>query len=244
MAKGKKGKRKLVKLKDAPPGTYDIGLDAAQRAAERGYGNLLGDLKLGRRRSATDFGLAQTDIGRQKTEFGQDIATQRGDVERQYKQTLDDLLSQRQGIERNYGRLGNQQRQAFQSAGLSEGGAGQQAAAKRATNLAIEERPLDVAKSRATEARSLSLNDLLRQQNRATDPTTGAFARALGQVGLNYQRGGTDAARTQTQAHDELLAYRSDLGKTRMQEYLEGGGRRKVSLGPKQRKRYRKLGVI
>lgn len=236
----KKSKFVKVTLKKAPPGTYDIGLDASERAAGRGYANLLSDLKLGKRRNVTDYGIGQSEVARQRTELGQDLTTARADVERQYGQTLQDLLSQQQGVERGYQQLGNRQRQSFQAAGLADGGAGQQAQAKRATNQAIDIAPITVARTRATEGRQLSLDDLLRQQTRGGQ----ALDRALGQTSLNYQRGATDAARQQKQQHTELVEYRKDVGKAKMQQFLEQGNLRTAKVPRKQAKKWKRQGVI
>lgn len=251
-AKPKSPIRKVT-LDKAPPGTYDIGLDRQEGALRRGLGDLLAQLdpKTGTQstRLSSDLLLGMQDIARQRGQYQEDYGTETGGVERGYQQTLDDLLTQEQGVQREYGLLGNQQSQAFRAAGL-EGGAGAQAAAKRTANQALDVAPITTARTRATEQRGLSLDDLLRQYNRAMDPTSGSFALQGGQLGLNYKRSSEDNANTLAIGRREANRQIQELATNRMQEYLSGGGKRQLTFNlqkPKQKAqylKYRKLGVF
>jgi hypothetical protein len=255
-AKGKpkpKSSIRKVMLNKAPPGTYDIGLDRQEGALRRGLGDLLErlDPKTGTdsTRMSSDLLLGMQDIARQRGQYEQDYGTETSGVERGYQQSLQDLLSQEQGVRRSYGQLGNQQAQAFRASGL-EGGATAQATAKRASNQAIDVAPITTARTRATEQRKLSLDDLLRQHNRAMDPKTGTFALQGGQLGLNYTRQSEDNASQLAIGRREANRQIKELATNRMQEYLAGGGRRDLKFNlkkPKQRAQYRKfkkLGVF
>ena len=130
---------RTVTLARPPAGSYDVDLDAQERAARRGYENTLEDTGLQRERGATDFGLGQ-----------QELERQRGDVTREHGESLSDLIRSRtqgqqdyqtslQGIARNFQRLGNVQAQQGRKAGL-RGGFAAQAQRKRAGQRAARTR--------------------------------------------------------------------------------------------------------
>ena len=212
-------KTKTVTLTKAPAGSYDPALDAQERAAKRGFEDLLEDAERTGKRETTDWTLGRGDLARQKVELDEDIGVAREGVERSYKQTIDDML-------RNYGQLGRQQGERQRAAGLLYGGgAAEQATQKRAANQAIE-------KSRTDEARQVSLDDLLRQQQRGVATAD----RAGGELNLGYQRAQEDRNLFQIpRARREFEAFKQDLGESRMAQYLQGGGKltQTVKVKPK-----------
>lgn len=239
-----KPKFKTITLKKAPPGYYDIGLDAQERAARRGLRQLTEDIapKVGTQnvRARRDLILSGIETGRQRRELNEDVTTERAGVERSYGQTMADLLRSEQEVQRGYQRLGTQQSQAIQAAGLAEGGAGLQAAGKRAANQAWDIAPINVNRQRTTQQRQLSLDDLLRQQQRGQQGLT----RQAGATGLAYNREAQDRSTQLKRAREEMGAFASDLTKTRMQSYLEAGGRRQRKVPIKTYRKWKRRGII
>lgn len=125
-----------------PAGTYDPALDAARRAASRGYADLKQDTRLAGTRAAEDFQFGQDDVNRAYTRTGEDYAANTAMIRRQY-----DILA------------GRQQEQANTS-GVIGGSALMEAATKRAANQALEQAPLDTGYRRAGEERDLGIERL------------------------------------------------------------------------------------
>jgi hypothetical protein len=244
----KKKNVKKATIKKAPPGTYDPALDYQQRAAQRGLRDLIGaegDYTRRGQYALEDLTIGGEDIARQRREMGEDYGVNVADVEQGYRRTMEDLLSQEQGVIRDYQRLGNRQAQNFRASGLA-GGAVQQAQQKRATNQAIDIAPINVSRTRAGENRQASLDDLLRQYTRGGE----TLDRGVGELGRGYARETTDLDILGRRAQRETGIQSRELGQTRMQQYLQGGGQRQVKFNlnkPKQKakyQRFRKLGVI
>lgn len=216
-----------VKLKRALPGTYDKALDQQQRAAKRGLGQLIRDTRRAGTYATSDYTTALGDITRQRGELGEDYRTS---VDR----TNEDVGLQRAGVERNYTRLANAQRQNFQAAGLAEGGAAAQAAAKRTANRAIEDAAITTAEHR-------TLDDLLRANTRGGQ----ALDRGVGQLGRDYQRGVTQREQvTIPRAKNEFEAFKTDLAETRMQQMVEGGVNPSQRVRRKTARKWRRRGLI
>lgn len=248
--KGKNRWRRIT-LRRAPAGSYDLGLDQAEAASRRGLRDLVGDINPyvpGSKRPAgteslraiEDVNLARTENARQRGYLDQDYGLGVKDVERGYGRTMQDLLGQRQTLDRNYAQLANQQRQNFEASGLADGGAALQAAQKRTANKAFELAPIQIAETRTGEDRSTSLSDLLRQQQRGTTQLNSS----LGEVNLTYGRGVQDRTTQLVRARREANQYRRDLNQTRMQQYLQGGGKRKMKVGVKRYRKLRKQGAV
>lgn len=255
-----KGRWRRVTLRKPPPGTYDIGLDQSLRASQRGLSDLIGDIApidlterqklLGKKSKAPagtmalrdyfDFKLAGGENARQRGYLNRDYTTGVGRENLGFQQSMEDLLAQRQTLQRNYGQLANQQRQGFQAAGLAEGGASAQAAAKRAANLAVETKPIDVAQQRTGIAHQQSLEDMLTQQQRGTADLNSQ----LGQVNLTYGRGVQDRASQLERARREARKYGEDIAQTKITQYTQGGGRTSRRVGVKKYRKWRKLGVV
>lgn len=218
-----------VTLDRPPPGSYDPGLDAQQRAAQRGYGQTLEDLVTQGSRATTDWTLSQEDVQRQ---LG-DVERQRGDVERGYGESLSDLLKSRtqgqqdyqtnlQTLARNYQRLGNTQAQRGRQAGLYGQGFAAQAARKRTANEALERQPIDTAFNRFLEGSQLSEQRLGEARQRSLEDvgrSAESVQRGEGQLNLGYQRGQQDIATQGQRAGTELEAYMRDIAEARQAQY-------------------------
>lgn len=146
-----------------PQGTYDPALDAQREAANRGLADLQQDTTTQNTRDTVDYGLGRDDIlrglSRGSADLGvardqsmEDIGTNRTRVEEDYQRNLG-LLQQ------GYQRLGVRQQQQAAGAGVLDGGALLQAAAKRGTNMAQDKEQLDAQRNR-------TLADLETQQQR------------------------------------------------------------------------------
>jgi hypothetical protein len=205
---------RTVTLSRPPVGSYDPNLDVQERAAKRGYGYTTEDLAKGSERDATDFGLSQAELERQKADVG-----------RQYGENLSDLLKARtrgsedygtnlQTIARNFQQLGNQQAQRGRQAGL-EGGFAVQSARKRAANQAIARAPVDTAFKRFSADSSLDQTRLGQARQRSID----SIDRSGGQLDLTYGRGQEDSAVTGERAGTELQNYLQDIAAARQDQY-------------------------
>lgn len=116
-----------------PPGTYDPNLDIQVSAAGRGLSDLTGDIATAGTRDTTDYLTGMGDIATRSAREGQD-----------YQSSIDMLT-------RNYASLGRGQAQQQAAAGVSDGGAVLQAAAKRVQNQALAKAPIDQAHARFGE---------------------------------------------------------------------------------------------
>lgn len=136
-----------------PLGFYDPALDAQRRAAERGLGDLQQDVNTANTRDTVDYGLGRQDIlrsadrsladlGRTRTQTLEDLGTSRSRIQEDYDRNVA-LLTQA------YQRLEDRQKQQAAGAGVLDGGALLQAAAKRSSNMAQDRAELDTARNRA-----------------------------------------------------------------------------------------------
>lgn len=151
----------------APAGSYDVGLDAAERASSRGLQDLLNQLSTQQDRADVQSQWGQQDITRNRDQalgdlstrndrFGRDlgISRQRGTEDYNTNSTRlgEDYQSSLANLARNYQRLGQSQKQGFLSAGGQAGGGGalKQAARKRAENQAWDRKPIDTGYQRSS----------------------------------------------------------------------------------------------
>lgn len=230
-------KKKRRTLLRPPPGSYDPALDAQERAANRGLGDLVLDTEKSGSRSLTDYLLGQGDLTRQRGEFGEDVAGQRAGLESSYGRSLSDLLTERTQagedytrnlaqLQRNYDRLGSAQAGQQRKAGVSAGGAGAQAARKRSENQAWERAPIDtgfgrfneaskLAETRLGEDKATSLANILQAERRGY----GDLDRAGGTANLNYQRGTEDLTSQLARAKVENTFYGQDIAAARQAQY-------------------------
>jgi hypothetical protein len=175
-----------------PPGTYDPAIDAQVRAAQRGYGDLGQDYTVGKTRAQDDY---LTATQNDQTDYQNAL----GDLTQTHDRSLSDLLLGRTrgtedynasvaNLDRSYLRLGDQQTQAANAAGVIGGGALAQALQKRTANEAIDRAPIDTNYNRF-------LGDSQTQEGRINqDFTTGSsrlqdeLNRQLGALSLNLDR--------------------------------------------------------
>lgn len=165
MARRSRTRRPYAGLPRPPAGTYDPSIDATERAAVRGYGDLSRDTRRAGTRAQNDFNIGLEDIGRVRdygiadltrtgARTGEDIAQQGGEIAQNYERGFADIGQQRTratedhssalaNLQRRYQLLGNSQSQAANAAGLGRGGALQQALRKRTANQALDQQPID-----------------------------------------------------------------------------------------------------
>lgn len=212
-----------------PAGSYDVGLDAQERAIERGYGDLQEDFDIGRTRGETDLALGTGDIirGRDRSladlvrdasRFREDVGVRRGGLERDFTRSNDDIV-------RQYHELGGAQTQAGTAAGLA-GGYFAQAAAARGANRGR-------AQTRLSEDVQAARDELTRQSSRFDEDygvQTGRInedaQHGVSRLGLGFERlFGTqgDMTRQLTRGGRELAAGRQDISEARFGQASQAG---------------------
>lgn len=219
-------KRKAPQLV-VPAGMYDPSLDYSLGAAKRGLGDLSADTTLGNARLQDDYNLGL----QQNTE---DTGYQQGQLDTGHNRTLADIALARgragedygnatQALTRRYGILAGQQGEAMNAAGLGEGGAAAQAAAKRKTNQAIDQAPIDLGYNR-------TLADMGTQEQRSNEDYGTQTARlntlssrTAGQLGLNYQRQTTDANTGLARARRENTYYGQGIQQQKIFQATQAG---------------------
>lgn len=185
-----------------PAGSYDVNLDAQERAAQRGYRNTQEDAATQRTRASDDFTISSGENQRQYTESLSDLIKQRTEGQQDYQTNL-------QTISRNFAQLGNVQAQRGRQAGLS-GGFAAQAQRKRQANEQIERAPVDLNFNRFLEGSKLAETRL----GQARD-------RGQGQLGLAYDRGSSDLETGLARAGVENTAFGQDIAAARQQQYAQ-----------------------
>lgn len=132
-----------------PPGTYDPALDAQQAAAGRGLQDTQQDYDVGKTRAQDDFTIGKGELDRSLQQQLQDLLTGRtrshADYLRAKGYTAADYGTDTQARVRNYGILGESQVGGATAAGVSAGGALQQALQKRLANQGLEQGAADTA---------------------------------------------------------------------------------------------------
>jgi hypothetical protein len=120
-----------------PPGTYDPALDAAVRAAGRGFGDLQMDVGTANVRAQDDFALGTGHLQDLLQQHLSDLSTGRDRSHQGFVDATD-------ALGRRYANLGVSQAQASVAhSGGATSGALQQALEKRMANQGLEQRPLD-----------------------------------------------------------------------------------------------------
>jgi hypothetical protein len=203
-------KRSTGSLPRPPAGTYDPAIDAAERAAQRGYGDLQSDTSRDSTRAASDFGIGLSDITqtrdygladilRGKTRAGEDINAQGGQIAQDYSRGLADLLTARTRggedyrssvatLDRNYQQLGGHQGQATAAAGAGAGGALAQALQKRTANEAIQRAPIDTNYNRFTADSAQAETRLGQNRDEAVAQLDQARQRGIEDYGTQQDR--------------------------------------------------------
>lgn len=193
-----------------PFGTYDPAIDAAERAAKRGYGDLQADVSRGNARAASDYAIGLEDIGRQRdygladllrqeTRSGQDVGIEGARIEQDYRRSLADLLTARaregqdygvniSNLRRNYINLAGQQNEQAAVAGMDRGGALMQALQKRTENEARDRLPIDLAHERFGNDSLTAQGRLDENRNQAVAALDLARRRSGEDIGTARQR--------------------------------------------------------
>jgi hypothetical protein len=211
-----------------PPSFYDPALDAAARAAARGYGYSQGDFQTANQRAIQDYTIGRQDVGTSYQRGVQDLATQKQGVDTGYQRGLSDLLTSRQrgtedytgnvsNLVRDYGMLANRQAQQQVGAGTSEGGALQAAMAKRQQNLAHDRAPLDTGYQRFQTDSGTQQQRMGEDYQRQIGAINTAYGRmgedatkAYGAQDLSFNRGLADRTLADQRAAGELGFYQAD----------------------------------
>jgi hypothetical protein len=199
------------------PGSYDPALDAALRAAERGFGDLqLDSEKQGERASSQ----RELDIGSVQRGSGRSLA----DLLRDRGRARADYSSRRGDIRRGYRDLGSSQAQAAAQQGVAAGGSLRAALAARTENQGRDIGEVDLSEarfmddSRSAEGRMIEDRDL-----------------AIGEIERLFGYGGVDRAEALDMALRELGFFRADTAEQRAFQAAQAGmlpeGRSKPKKG-------------
>lgn len=236
-----------------PAGTYDPALDAQERAAQRGYQDLLADIERQRGYDYTDTydptigSIAELTRGRDDSLLNLNRGLERGvfDLTRSRDRGLQDIGTSRTRGEEDYGRsveelqrnfriLGGQQTEAARAMGVQRGGALAQSARKRAENEAFERVPLDrgIARLRQDLTRDETRlgEDFTTQKGRIDQDYWTNILRLDRDYNVDVQRANTNYARgeegrgvQQSRAGRELGEYRLDTNQQRFFQATQSG---------------------
>lgn len=162
---------------ELPPGSYDVGLDANRRAAQRGLGYLEQDTRTADTRGSDDLqtGLASILQGRGYAQENRDISTR--NLGTQFKNL----------------RIG--QYQAARLAGVARGGALAQSFAKRSANQAVAQGDIERTLSRANQGFDSQQSELALNYQRGVDDRQANLTRSRDETA--FMGTDTDAAKMQ-----------------------------------------------
>jgi len=144
-----------------PAGSYDPALDAARRAASRGLLD------------------TQQDTGRDLGRAGVDYSLGVEDANNQFSTTRSDYDRNKMLLQHSFQVLAGQQQQSANAAGLIDGGALLQSAAKRKWNQDTQQQALDTDLNRARQARDTQIGRLGLGYTRQTSDLATGGQRAL-----------------------------------------------------------------
>lgn len=188
-----------------PAGSYDPALDSQKQAAGRGLLDMRQDLETQGTRALSDYGTGTEALGRNYQDSLNQTGAARTRENEDYSRNVG-LLTRR------YGQLGDQQTEQANAAGVINGGALLQSAAKRSENQGIEQTGLDTAHRR-------TLEDLTAREASVT-ADEGAQA---GQLALTLNRGGEDRTTQLQRALRENSAFGLDLNAQRAYQAAGSG---------------------
>jgi hypothetical protein len=220
------------------PGTYDPSLDAALRAAERGFGDLTLDTEKAGERADSQRILDTQAVGRTSGRSLADLLRERG-------RATQDFSTQRDDTRRGYRELGGRQAESAASAGVAQGGTLRAALAARTADQGRDIGRIDqsegrfledsrLAEGRLTEDRDIALAEIERLFGYGSVDRQEGLARALRELGFF----GTDTAEQRAfQASQAGLL--PELG-TSKKPKGKGGGKKK-SPGKKRNRRRGRL---
>lgn len=188
-----------------PPGTYDPSLDAQLGAANRGYGDLQSQTGVDNQRAQDDFNLQSGHLHDLLNNNLADLLTGRNRTHDAYEQGLANL-------DHNYAQLGDQQLQQTNAMGGLEGGALQQALAKRMANEARDRQPMDTAEQQSAVDYGTNV-----------DRANAGYNYDVGNLGLGLSRGNEDRANTLGIAGRENAQFGKDIGAQRWFQATQAG---------------------
>lgn len=234
------GSRSSTASQPPPAGYYDPALDAALGAAHRGlqdqqadYTRDYGSSGAGGR-SYDDYQLALQGLGTSRDRELADLQTNTTRENQNFQAALTELA-------RRYGILGTSQAQADRRAGVTSQGLLAQQQAIRSANQAHDTQPIQTAHDR-------TLQDILTQTGRVNED----YGTQAGQLGLNYERGVTDATTALGRAGREVDQFGIDTQASRLYQATQagyvppgsgsGGGTAGNAGGKGKRRRARQIG--
>jgi hypothetical protein len=192
------------------PGSYDPALDAEERAAERGYGDLVLDSeKIGERAGSQ----LEIDTGNVKRTGERSLA----DILRERGRAKKDFATRREDTSLGYRRLGSAQAQASAAQGVIGGGTLAAALQARTANESVDQ-------GRITESENRFMEDSTLSEGRVGEDTD----LALADIGRLYGYGVNDRTDALAQAFRELGFFETDTAEQRAFQAGQSG------LGPQR----------
>lgn len=175
--------------------TYDPGIEAQRRAAQRGLEDTTQNVKTEGHFAHTDLAQALRDLGTENARKRQDISlsAQRGerklgyqeqDVQTRGARANQDFGTQLANISRQFSQLGQRQTQSANAAGVLDAGTQAASAAARGQNQQLAEAPIHTAQARSQE----DLAEALRRLGTARGELGEDTASSLGRLGEDTSR--------------------------------------------------------
>lgn len=188
-----------------PANSYDPSIDAQVGQANRGYADTQAATSLANQRALTDYGLQTQGIKRSLSQGQADLGTAKSRGIEDYNRNI--ML-----LNRSYALLANRQKQQANAAGVLNGGALLQAAAKRQQNMLLERQPQDQQYQRFLADNALQGGRL--QENADLQ---------LGSAGLGLQRGQEDRTTALTTAGRENSFFGLDAARQKNFQAAQNG---------------------
>jgi hypothetical protein len=209
-----------------PPGTYDPSLDFQDRAAQTGYDQNIEDIKTGRSREGSQYGIDVEELGRQKGYAQQDFGTRLSDLLKQRQYGQQDYQTNTDAINRNYQRLQGTQNAAARQAGQFGGGVAAASAAKRKENQGLEQKQLDTGFNRFMEGSKTAEVALNTERTRALGGPgdAGSFQRQLDALNLGHLYTGQDYTTQEERLGTGLQDYLQASAATKQAQYKQATG--------------------
>lgn len=149
-------------LLSPPQFTFDPGIEAQRRQAQRGLEDTEADVRKNRKWEGTDWRLKKRQIttdtkrGRQslatdRSRGEEDLNTKEGELQRDAQRSREDFQTRLNEIGRQFGELAHRQGEAQNASGVLDQGTSAAAAAARARNQQTAEAPIHTAQQRLEE---------------------------------------------------------------------------------------------
>lgn len=215
-SRGKPGK-KPPKPTRPPAGYYDPILDAQQRAAQRGYGDLQRDHEQARERGLEDFNLSSASLARGRDRTLADILTGETRTGQDKDRALADLDLQ-------YNRLGQRQNEAARVQGVTSGGLLAKSAAIRDANETRDQQPILTSFNRRMEDFGTARTRTSEDFDFSNQALQLGYARQFGGANpLNGQQLPGDLATQLTRAGRENVEFKQDINEQRWYQARQAG---------------------